>query len=76
MHPYSININDKSKVYWIIVPLSLICGYVTNECLLKNLDIYQTYSWIADIPSSGLAAIAPKVINMMNNDKNNFLIYK
>jgi len=58
MHPYSININDKSKVYWIIVPLSLICGYVTNECVLKNLEIYQTYSWIADIPSSGLAFFA------------------
>ncbi len=58
MHPYSININDKSKVYWIIVPLSLVCGYFTNEYILKNLEIYQSYSWIADIPSSGLAFFA------------------
>lgn len=58
MHPYSININDKAKVYWIIVPLSLLCGYLVNECILKNLIIYQTYSWIADIPSSGLAFFA------------------
>ena len=58
MHPYSININDKVKVYWIIVPLSLLCGYLVNECILKNLEIYQTYSWIADIPSSGLAFFA------------------
>ena len=58
MHPYSININDKVKVYWMIVPLSLLYGYLVNECILKNLEIYQTYSWIADIPSSGLAFFA------------------
>ena len=58
MHPYSININDKAKVYWIIVPLSLLCGYLTNECILKNLDFYQPYSWIVDVPSSGLAFFA------------------
>jgi hypothetical protein len=58
MHPYSININDKAKVYWIIVPLSLLCGYLVNECILKNLTLYQTYSWIADIPSSGLGFFA------------------
>lgn len=58
MHPYSININDKAKVYWIIVPLSLLFGYLVNEMILKNLEIYQTYSWIIDVPSSGLAFFA------------------
>ncbi len=58
MHPYSININDKAKVYWIIVPLSLLTGYLVNECILKNLDLYQTYSWVIDVPSSGLAFFA------------------
>lgn len=58
MHPYSININDKAKVYWIIVPLSLLTGYLVNEYILKNLDFYQTYSWIIDVPSSGLAFFA------------------
>ena len=52
MHPYSININDKAKVYWIIVPLSLLTGYLLNECILKNIEFYQTYSWIIDAPSS------------------------
>jgi len=58
MHPYSININDRAKVFWIIVPLSLICGYYTNEHLLKNLDLYQQFSWIIDAPSSGIAFLA------------------
>jgi len=58
MHPYSININDKAKVYWIIIPLSLLAGYWVNECFLKTLEIYQTYSWIIDVPSSGLAFFA------------------
>lgn len=54
MHPYSININDKAKIYWIIVPLSLLCGYLTNQ-LLKSIPAYEHYSWIVDIPSSGIA---------------------
>jgi len=58
MHPYSININDKAKVYWIIVPLSLLSGYLVNELILKNLEFYQSYSWIIDVPSSGLAFFA------------------
>lgn len=58
MHPYSININDRTKVFWIIVPLSLISGYYTNECLLENLPIYQQFFWIIDAPSSGIAYLA------------------
>ena len=46
MHPYSININDKVKVYWIIVPLSLLSGYFVNQIILKNFSFYQIYSWI------------------------------
>lgn len=57
MHPYAISINDKIKVYWIIVPLSLIAGYFVNQGL-KSFAFYQTYSWIIDIPSSGLAFFA------------------
>ncbi len=57
MHPYAININDKVKVYWIIIPLSLIAGYFVNEGL-KSFAFYQTYSWIIDVPSSGLAFFA------------------
>lgn len=57
MHPYSININDKTKVYWIIIPLSLLTGYFANEGL-KSFIFYQTYSWIIDVPSSGLAFFA------------------
>lgn len=57
MHPYSININDKVKVYWIIIPLSLLVGYFVNEGL-KSFNFYQTYSWIIDVPSSGLAFFA------------------
>ena len=57
MHPYAININDKVKVYWIIVPLSLLAGYYVNESL-KSFDLYLTYSWIIDMPSSGLAFFA------------------
>ena len=57
MHPYAININDKAKVYWIIVPLSLFTGYCVNNGL-KAFDFYQTYSWIIDVPSSGLAFFA------------------
>lgn len=52
MHPYSINNNDKAKVHWIIVPLSLLTGYLLNVCILKNLELYQTYSWIIDAPSA------------------------
>lgn len=57
MHPYAININDKVKVYWLIVPLSLLTGYYVNEGL-KSFGFYQTYSWIIDAPSSGLAFFA------------------
>jgi hypothetical protein len=57
MHSYSITINDKVKVYWIIIPLSLFTGYFVNEGL-KTFSFYQTYSWIIDIPSSGLAFYA------------------
>lgn len=57
MHPYAININDKVKIYWIIVPLSFIVGYFVNEGL-KSFAFYQTYSWIIDVPSSGLAFFA------------------
>lgn len=58
MHPYSININDNTKVYCILVPICLACGYFTNEFILKSMVFYQTYSWIVDVPSSGLAFFA------------------
>lgn len=58
MHPYSININDKTKVFWMIIPLSLLSGYLINECIFKNLTFFQDYSWIVDVPSSGLAFFA------------------
>ncbi len=57
MHPYSININDKAKVFWIIVPLSLLCGYFTNQWL-KDLAFYEKFSWIIEAPSSGIAYLA------------------
>ena len=34
--------------------MSLLCGYLTNQ-LLKSIPAYDHYSWIVDIPSSGIA---------------------
>jgi len=55
MHPYSINVNDRIKIIYLAVPISLFFGWLINNYVLNQLEWYQTYSWIADVPSSGLA---------------------
>lgn len=52
MHPYSIDINDRVKIYPAILILALVSGYGLNVCVLGKFEWYKNISWFYDAPSS------------------------